>query len=264
MEAVSREIVDVVLGRLHEIECEHDVEILLAVESGSRAWGFASLDSDYDVRFIYRHRMSWYLDVLQRRDVIEYPIVDEMDYSGWDLRKMLFLLNKSNPVLFEWFHSPIVYRSDTSFLEAMKEPFDRFFSPVATVYHYLHMAENNYREYLKRDRVKVKKYFYVLRPLFACAYIERYKKAPPIQFDILLETAALEPSMQSTVIELLERKKQGNELGEEDRIEPLNRYIERQLDHFRESVSGFDPREKLEPEYLNRVFAEMMTGSKES
>ena len=76
---------------------------------------------------------------------------------------------------------------------------------MATVYHYLHMAENKYREYLKRDRVKVKKYFYMLRPLFPCACIERYKKAPPVQFDILLETAALEASMKSTVIELLEQ-----------------------------------------------------------
>ncbi|MDR0515422.1 MAG: nucleotidyltransferase domain-containing protein, partial [Fibromonadaceae bacterium] len=91
--------------RLTEIENEHSVKILYAVESGSRAWGFESIDSDYDVRFIYLHNKNWYLSILPKREVIEYPIVDEFDYSGWDLRKTLFLLNKSNPVLFEWIKS---------------------------------------------------------------------------------------------------------------------------------------------------------------
>ena len=91
----------IITKRLAEIEVEHEVEILYAIESGSRAWGFESTDSDYDVRFIYKHKLEWYLNVLPKRDVIEYPIVDILDYSGWDLRKSLFLLNKSNPVLFE-------------------------------------------------------------------------------------------------------------------------------------------------------------------
>jgi len=99
----------IIQKKLLQIEKEHSVKILYAVESGSRAWGFESTDSDYDVRFIYANPKNWYLNILPKRDVIEYPINDEFDYSGWDLRKALFLLNKSNPVLFEWLKSPIVY-----------------------------------------------------------------------------------------------------------------------------------------------------------
>ncbi|HMW61950.1 MAG TPA: nucleotidyltransferase domain-containing protein, partial [Leptospiraceae bacterium] len=158
--SIAPDIVNTVQNRLTSIEVEHNVEILFAIESGSRAWGFASEDSDYDVRFIYRHPIPWYLNILPKRDVIEYPIVDIMDYSGWDLRKAFFLANKSNPVLFEWLQSPIVYRKNDRFFDSFFPAAMAYFSPISTVYHYLHMATNNYREYLKRDYVKVKKYFY--------------------------------------------------------------------------------------------------------
>ena len=107
---------ETVKERLLEIEKEKQVKILYAVESGSRAWGFESLDSDYDIRFIYAHNKNWYLNILPKKDVIEYPIVNDFDYSGWDLRKTMFLVNKSNPVLFEWLKSPIVYYKDNYFL----------------------------------------------------------------------------------------------------------------------------------------------------
>ena len=132
--------------KLAEIEKEHNVEILYAIESGSRAWGFESLDSDYDVRFIYKNEVNWYLTVLPRRDVIEIPIEDLMDYSGWDLRKSFFLMNKSNPVLFEWLKSPIVYKKNEKFYEIITEIAKEYFSPIATIYHYLHMASRNYKE----------------------------------------------------------------------------------------------------------------------
>lgn len=90
-----------ILKRLTDIEGEEDVKIFYACESGSRAWGFPSADSDYDVRFLYRHPEEWYLsvDLEEKRDVIERPINDDLDISGWDLRKALKLLRKSNPPL---------------------------------------------------------------------------------------------------------------------------------------------------------------------
>ena len=109
---MEQRIIETIKNRLLEIEKEQNVKILYAVESGSRAWGFESVDSDYDVRFIYAHSKNWYLNILPKRDVIEYPIEDELDYSGWDLRKTMFLINKSNPVFFEWLRSPIVYIKD--------------------------------------------------------------------------------------------------------------------------------------------------------
>lgn len=103
-----------VLVELEAIEQRHDVRVLFACESGSRGWGFASPDSDYDVRFLYVHKPEWYLRVEPQRDVIERPIDDVLDVSGWELRKALQLMRRSNPTLFEWLDSPVIYREDAA------------------------------------------------------------------------------------------------------------------------------------------------------
>jgi len=108
-------------ARLTDIEARFGVRVLYACESGSRGWGFASPDSDYDVRFIYVHSLSWYLKVSAQRDVIEVPISDELDINGWELRKSLGLLKKGNATLIEWLDSPVVYRADADFLRAIRE-----------------------------------------------------------------------------------------------------------------------------------------------
>ena len=181
---MPHEIASHIQAKLHQIEQERSVKILYAVESGSRAWGFESTDSDYDIRFIYAQKKNWYLSIFPKREAIEYPIVDDFDYSGWNLRKTLFLLNKSNPVLFEWLKSPVVYFKDDYFYSIMQELSIPYFSPISSIYHYLHMASGNYRQFLQSDNVKIKKYFYVLRPLMACIWIEKYKESPPMEFDI--------------------------------------------------------------------------------
>lgn len=138
MEALIKE-------KLHEIEQRENCRILLAVESGSRAWGFASPDSDYDVRFIYVRPRESYLRLNRVRDVIELPINGVLDINGWDVDKTLKLLHKSNPTVFEWFSSPIVYQT-TDFTEAFKPVMRRYFSSKSGLWHYLQMAEGNYRE----------------------------------------------------------------------------------------------------------------------
>lgn len=153
--------------QLRRIEEAENIKILFAVESGSRAWGFASPDSDYDVRFIYIRRLEDYLRLNTIRDVIELPIDDALDINGWDLQKTLRLLHKSNPTLFEWFSSPIVYQ-ETEFSDKFRDLMMHYFSSKKTMYHYVSMAEGNYREYLKGDLIRAKKYFYVLRPVLAC------------------------------------------------------------------------------------------------
>lgn len=152
MEALIKE-------KLLEIEQRESGRILLAVESGSRAWGFASPDSDYDVRFIYVRDKDSYLKLNRSRDVIELPINDVLDINGWDVDKTLKLLHNSNPTVFEWFSSPIIYKT-TPFAEQFKPIMQHYFSSKSGLWHYLHMAEGNYREYLKVDLVKAKKYFY--------------------------------------------------------------------------------------------------------
>lgn len=150
---------EMIISKLKEIEKDNDVRILLAVESGSRAWGFASPDSDYDVRFIYVRDKSDYLKLEGIRDVIELPINDTLDINGWDIAKALRLLYKSNPTLFEWFSSPIIYYMDEVFYSKFHPLLSEYFSEKSGLYHYLSMAKGNYREFLQGDIVKAKSTF---------------------------------------------------------------------------------------------------------
>ncbi len=242
-------------ARLDRIERDHGVRILFACESGSRAWGFASPDSDYDVRFIYANRREWYLSVSleEQRDVIETPIEGLWDVNGWDLRKALRLYRKSNPPLLEWLQSPIVYRERGSAAERMRALLSTYFSPPAAMYHYLHMAQGNFRSYLQEERVRTKKYFYVLRPLVACRWVERGAGAAPTEFGKLLDAAGLEPEVRAAIDDLLRKKGEGDELAEGPRIEPLDRFIRGEFArHEANGVTRQPPRPDTEP--LSELF----------
>ena len=219
-----------ILHRLAAAEVEHDVKILYAVESGSRAWGFASPNSDFDARFIYVHRREWYLSVglEEQRDVIEYPIVDEMDINGWDVRKALRLLWKSNPATVEWLHSPIVYQSHTNFAESARTLLPNVYATHAGIYHYKNTAKTNFRGYLQGDEVRLKKYFYVLRPLLAVRWLERFGTPAPIEFDKLLDMLDDAP-LRAVIDDLVALKKQTPELGLSPKVPELNAFIEQEL-----------------------------------
>lgn len=147
-----------IVEELQKIEQTHNVKIIMAIESGSRAWGFASPDSDYDVRFIYVGNKEDYLKLEGIRDVIEWKLDEVLDINGWDIRKALQLLHKSNPTIFEWCTSPIVYLSTLDF-DVLKKVMPGYFSEKKALYHYWHMAQTNYREYFKGKEVRIKKYF---------------------------------------------------------------------------------------------------------
>lgn len=219
-----------ILHRLAAAEIEHDVKILYAVESGSRAWGFASPNSDFDARFIYVHRPEWYLSVglEEQRDVIEYPIVDEMDINGWDVRKALRLLWKSNPAIVEWLKSPIVYQSHTDFAASARGLLPDVYATHSGIYHYKNMANTNFRGYLQGDEVRLKKYFYVLRPLLAVRWLERFGTPAPIEFEKLLDMLDDAP-LRSIIDDLVALKRQTPELGLSPKIPELNAFIEQEL-----------------------------------
>ena len=250
-------IIEVIKNKLPEIEKEHGIKILYSAESGSRAWGFESQDSDYDIRFIYAHNIKWYLNILPKRDVIEYPIIDDFDYSGWDLQKTMFLMNKSNPVLFEWLRSPIVYYKDDFFYDIMMKLTGEYFSPVSSVYHYLHMAGGNYRNYLQTENVKTKKYFYVLRPILACMWIENFKEPPLMEFEKLL-VQVTDKELLDVINGLIIKKKSGTELGTEPKIEIINNFIESKLQYFEKIVSKFGPMKKPNPELMEEGFVDIL------
>jgi hypothetical protein len=219
-----------IVARLRRAESEHGFRILLAVESGSRAWGFASPDSDYDVRFIYVRDPSWYqaVDLEERRDVIEYPIVDDIDLSGWDVRKALRLFWKSNPALVEWIQSPIVYLETSDFRARALNALPQVYAPEKGVYHYRSMAKTNFRGYLKGPMVRLKKYFYVIRPLLAARWVEKTRGAAPIEFEKLL-TLVSDHAVLHAIQTLLDQKRATTELGMAPAVPVLNEFIEAEL-----------------------------------
>ena len=215
--------------RLSAIEADEGVRVLYACESGSRGWGFASPDSDYDVRFIYVHPLPWYLQVSARRDVIELPISDALDVNGWELRKALGLLKKGNATLIEWLDSPVVYRADAEFLSAMRETARQTHRAERSFHHYVHMARKNYREYLRGEVVRLKKYLYVLRPLLATLWIEQGRGVAPMRFQALVDGIVTDPAMRSAIEELLAVKRAATEAEYGQPMPIINAFIDAEL-----------------------------------
>ncbi|WP_284642004.1 nucleotidyltransferase domain-containing protein [Paenibacillus silviterrae] len=244
-----------IVTELERIERAENVRILYACESGSRAWGFPSKDSDYDVRFLYVRPVDWYLSIFEKRDVIERPISDMLDINGWDLRKALNLFRKSNPPLLEWLQSPIVYRENHAIAEQIRSISPLTFSPRSCMYHYLHMAKGNYREYLQGEQVKIKKYFYVLRPILACEWIEKHNTMPPIEFDRLVDAVMPSVSELKAVIDcLLVRKKAGDEMDYEPRINPINDFLEERIEYYERIAAGMQTSGGEQDQRLDELF----------
>jgi uncharacterized protein len=218
-----------IMARLTDIEITHNVRVLFACESGSRGWGFASPDSDYDVRFLYVHPLPWYLSVNERRDVIEQPVSAIFDVSGWDLRKALGLLRAGNATLIEWLDSPVVYRADQSFLAAMRAAADAVHRPERSFHHYLHMARKNYREHLQGDTIKLKKYLYVLRPALAAKWIEQERGAAPMVFEKLVDALIDDAALKRAIGELLAFKRQVPESETGAPIPEIQEFLAREL-----------------------------------
>lgn len=251
-----------ILQRIRNTEIEHNVKVLYAIESGSRAWGFASPNSDYDVRFVYVRSPDWYLtiDVEDKRDVIEYPIVDEIDINGWDLRKALKLLWKSNPAIIEWLQSPIVYIDDGIFATTLRALMSQLYSVDKGIYHYRSMAKTNYRGYLKAELVPIKKYFYVLRPLLSIMWLEKYKQPAPIEFHTLRELIADNKILNSEIELLLERKKVSLEKEVAPAIAALNEFIETELTRLETvTIAGNENQQTIDA--LNHLFATLVKDS---
>ena len=214
-------------SKLKEIEAKENIKILHCIESGSRAWGFASPDSDYDVRFIYIRPREFYLRLDKTRDVIEWQLDDTLDINGWDISKALSLLYKSNPTLFEWNSSPIVYKT-TDEWKSVATIVNKYFVAKSGLYHYLSTAKRNYREYLKGETVRFKRYFYVLRPLLACKWILDKGTPPPMLFSELMDQY-LDESIMSDVLTLLDLKINSPEIAEGKRFDKVNEYIEKNI-----------------------------------
>ena len=228
----------IIQQKLKEIEEIEKVKIIMAVESGSRAWGFASPDSDYDVRFVYVRRLQDYLRLEKTKDVIEWQLDDVLDINGWDLKKALQLMHDSNPSIFEWCASPIVYKNSAEF-EELKKIQKMYYSRKKNLYHYWHMASNNYQAYLKGEEVRIKKYFYVIRPLLAAKWIVDKKTQPPMLFSELIE-AELPTELKPIIDKLLEMKQNMPEMGLAPKIKLLDHFINTEMEAVKKAADEME------------------------
>jgi predicted nucleotidyltransferase len=168
-----------IIDKLSAIEQEHKIKMLFACESGSRGWEFPSPDSDYDVRFIYVRPYRFYLSVQDRKYDLNFPINDELDIYGWDIRKVLQLIKKSNTTPFEWLQSPIIYREVAGFKNDLWTLCQSYFGQRSNIHHYLGIAKGAMDTVANDSEIKIKKLFYVLRPLLAAKWcLEKQGIAP--------------------------------------------------------------------------------------
>ncbi len=197
---------------LTALEKEKGIEILLACETGSRAWGFPSPDSDFDVRVIYKHPTDWYLSLTEEKDTLEcFYESREIDISGWDVRKCLRLLWKSNASILERIQSPIIYDADQNFLAEINSIAQNTYSRIATVHHYLSMAKKSLEELLSAHDYKLKKFFYAIRASVACLWILQREEIPPIEFGKMLEGLEISHDLTDRIYELITLKSTVNE-----------------------------------------------------
>ncbi|MFH0895617.1 MAG: nucleotidyltransferase domain-containing protein [Bacteroidota bacterium] len=247
-----------IIKELNRLEQQHQIRILYAVESGSRAWGFASIDSDWDVRYIYIHQPDWYLRIDDNKDSLEEILPNEIDLSGWELKKALKLFRKSNPPLLEWLRSPIVYMQQYSTADKLRVLLKDYFNPKSCIHHYLHMAEGNYKVYLQKEIVRVKKYFYVLRPLLACDWIKENDTMAPMEFQILVDEMVRDKSVKNEIENLLKRKMEGVELKEEPQNKVLHCFVKEKIKYYNEYVSLIEKPIQPDTKKLNALFKQTL------
>jgi predicted nucleotidyltransferase len=193
----------VIQAQLRDIEEKNNVKILYAIESGSRGWGFESKDSDFDVRFIYIHPVEWYLSVFEGPDIIEIPVDEVLDVNGWDLRKALKLMYRSNASLLEWLSSPITYRQNQELVKELRQVAEKYFSPISVTYHYINIAKKSFDGLEGLNNVNIKKLFYVIRPILSCMWIENFNTIPPMNLQAMMKEVKMDDKVKTIIEELV-------------------------------------------------------------
>jgi len=230
---------EAVIKELRAIESDAHVRVLLAVESGSRAWGFASPDSDYDVRFIYVHEPNWYSTIFEGRDVIEKMLPGDLDVSGWELRKSLRLFSKCNLALNEWIGSPVLYQEAPGFRSELSTLIPAFFNPSGATHHYMSMARQALSSMAPDGRISIKKFLYATRALMACRWIERYRSQPPTEFMAMVRNLA-SASERSQIEQLVLQKSSADEKVEIVIDELRRAEIQNELHAFDRAAFAFE------------------------
>lgn len=254
---------EIISAKLKEIEEQYHVRVLLAVESGSRAWGFASASSDFDVRFIYIHQPEWYLSIDpqgtgSKRDVIEYPIHNNVDLSGWELTKALRLFRKSNPTILEWLKSDIVYYGNQSFVERLHALETDIFNPIPAAHHYFNLARGNFNKYFQGKDSKIKVCLYIVKSLLSCLWIEKNHSFPPVRIQELL-TASTDEKLKQEVEKLITLKHSGEDMVSLFEYPSTYEFIETKIRIIQESLLSQKAEQHNVTKQLNELFRDILT-----
>jgi uncharacterized protein len=219
----------IIRDKLNETATARGITLLFACESGSRAWGFHSPDSDYDVRFAYMHGPGWYLSIEDKKEVIELPVNEVFDINGYDIRKLLKLFRGSNAKIYEWIRSPLFYEQREPFVQELRALVPEYYSPKVGLHHYLGLCRNTFESYLQGEQVRLKKYFYALRPVLAACWIVQYGTPPPVEFD-KLRPLITDTAVNERISALLEEKAR---VDEKHLVSPdplLHQFIRQQME----------------------------------
>ncbi|WP_018247658.1 nucleotidyltransferase domain-containing protein [Orenia marismortui] len=243
-----------IISKLRDIEEENNIRILYAVEAGSRAWGFSSETSDYDIRFIYVHPIEWYLSIEEKEDYIDLQINNSIDLHGWDLQKTLKLFRKSNPSILEWLHSSSIYIENSTLIDRLRRLSRDYFSPKALLYHYLNMAKANYKKYLGENKINLKKYLYIIMPLLACSYIKNKKKIPVMNFYNLMNSELNNSLLLEEISSLLIQKKSDKYNKEILRLDIIDDFLETQINYYQEYVLKVEGKDPIDYNCLDKLF----------
>jgi len=244
--------------KLKELEHKHQVKVLYACETGSRAWGFPSPDSDYDVRMIYMHDIDWYLSLSDKKDTIEFMSDDgELDVTGWDIKKCLKLMWKSNGALLERVQSPVVYREEKDISSLLKDYSEKCYAPIATMHHYLGMAKNSFEEVDGKDEIKLKKLFYALRSTLACKWILEKDSIPPIVFTIMVNELSFDQNLKDKIVNLIGLKSGKTEKYIHPAEKDLNAFITNELMIASAAFEGLAGRKQREVD-LDSLFKQIV------
>ena len=245
-----------IIEKLNDLEKTHDVTILYACESGSRAWGFPSLDSDYDVRFVYTHKKNWYLSIAQKKDVIELPVDAVLDINGWDIKKALVLMRKSNAPLLEWMTSPIVYKKLDDPVDAIMDLSKKALLPESSCHHYLALAKRMMDEIYDRDFPRHKIMLYAVRSIMCCNWIIRHKTQPPMRIQQLISDLIEDDTLKEEIERLIAEKAASDEYVNTEIPLAVKDYLEREITALPDKIPK-NP-EKLSVETFDLVFRRIL------
>ena len=252
-------IQNAILDKLKETEYTFQVKIPLAVESGSRGWGFPSPDSDYDCRFLYVCSPQDYLSIFEPRDVIEYSAGEIFDINGWDIKKAILHLAKSNAVLLEWLSSCEFYREDPDVIQVLADFGKECFNPISVSWHYQNMARKKLSPLLEAPaEAKLKSYFYILRPLAATRYIRQFQEIPPLNYLDTLDKIQIPEEIKSEILALIQLKSKSIEATSQPLSGALRTYIQKEFTSHQEWLNQASYPKTSHKDLANQTFRKII------